>query len=337
MAMDADSACRQVKFSQDDLVAMDRVAANEMVALSPNVSLGAGRLLNLRRLADDQFGTLYGREGCDGQKVKKLVAFYDERLRPRPSRSAHALARRRQGRTCLRHRSGNAAARRFRPAPGRYSRNGDSPQRARPKAWRPLRTRCTEIVLAADQTMPEEGAQYAIFTFEPSAYPSDTRERRHFRNALGHYPNGITIVTALADNGERVGLTVNSFTSISLHPPLIVFAVALRANSAPVFQRNVRFAVNILCSGQEAVSARFARFHPDKFSGIAFHDGIAGVPLIDGSSAWLEAMVQDVHPCGDHLLIVGRVDRFAYREHADPLVYHRSRYRTLEPEPEPPC
>ena len=80
MAMDADAACRQVTFSQDDRLAMDRVAANEMVAVSPNVSLGAGRLLNLRRLADDQFESLYRREGCDGQKVKKLVGFYDERL-----------------------------------------------------------------------------------------------------------------------------------------------------------------------------------------------------------------------------------------------------------------
>ncbi len=80
MAMDADAACRQAKFSNDDLLAMDRAAAQEMVAESPTISLGAARLLNLRRKADDDFDTLYSREGCNGQKVKKLVAFYDERL-----------------------------------------------------------------------------------------------------------------------------------------------------------------------------------------------------------------------------------------------------------------
>ena len=96
MAMDADSACRQVQFSQDDRLAIDRAAAQEMVAVSPNVSLGAGRLLNLRRVADDNFQRLYGREGCDGQKVKKLVAFYDERLANVHRVPAGAAAWRRQ-------------------------------------------------------------------------------------------------------------------------------------------------------------------------------------------------------------------------------------------------
>jgi flavin reductase (DIM6/NTAB) family NADH-FMN oxidoreductase RutF len=174
------------------------------------------------------------------------------------------------------------------------------------------------------------GEAYSIFTFDQSDHMMDNHERRHYRDALGHYPTGITIVTALADNGEKIGLTVNSFSSISLHPPLILFAVALRANSAPVFQRGVRFAVNILNAAQEDVARHFARFHPDKFATIAHWSGQGGVPIVEGCGAWLEACVQDVHPSGDHLLIVGRVDRFAHASDDRPLIYHRGRYRCFD-------
>ena len=175
-------------------------------------------------------------------------------------------------------------------------------------------------------------ADLQIFTFEPSAYRQDNHERRAFRDALGHYPTGLTIVTARAEDGAAVGLTVNSFTSISLHPPLILFAVALRAGSSPVFQRGARFAVNILAEDQEALSRRFAQSSPDKFTGVAVTEGQGGVRLLDGCLAWLEAAVQDIHPSGDHLLIVGRVDRFAHREGGRPLLYHRGLYRTFDPE-----
>ena len=118
---------------------------------------------------------------------------------------------------------------------------------------------------------------YLRFSFEPNAQDTghqlDNEERRNFRNALGHYPTGITIVTALSDNGTKIGLTVNSFTSVSLHPPLILFAVALRAASAPVFQRGVRFAVNLLGAHQTEIAKNFARSQPDKFAGIDFHPG----------------------------------------------------------------
>jgi flavin reductase (DIM6/NTAB) family NADH-FMN oxidoreductase RutF len=174
---------------------------------------------------------------------------------------------------------------------------------------------------------------YSIFAFEPSAELSshqlDNVERRNFRNALGHYPTGITVVTALTDNGTRIGLTVNSFTSVSLHPPLILFAVALRAASAPVFQRGVRFAVNLLAAHQTDLAQNFARSHPDKFAGIDCVDGQGGVPLLPDCSGWLECLVHDVHPSGDHLLIVGRVDRFGHYEEAEPLLYHRGQYKVF--------
>ena len=176
------------------------------------------------------------------------------------------------------------------------------------------------------------GDPLQIFTFEPSRHLQDNGERRAFRDALGHYPTGLTIVTALADDGSPVGLTVNSFTSISLHPPLVLFAVALRAGSSPVFQRGVRFAVSILAHDQEELSRRFAQSAPDKFAGVGVTAGQGGVPLLDGCSAWLEAAVQDIHPSGDHLLIVGRVDRFAHRGDASPLLYHRGKYRSFASE-----
>jgi flavin reductase (DIM6/NTAB) family NADH-FMN oxidoreductase RutF len=169
-----------------------------------------------------------------------------------------------------------------------------------------------------------------VFTFEPSEHAVDNQERRNYRDALGLFPTGITIVTALSDSGEKIGLTVNSFTSVSLHPPLILFAVALRANSAAVFQPGTRFAVNILSAEQEELARHFARYHPDKFAEVVFTPGRDGVPILGGSSAWLEAAVQDVHPSGDHLLIVGRVDRFAHCGDAPPLIYHRGQYRHLD-------
>ncbi len=170
---------------------------------------------------------------------------------------------------------------------------------------------------------------YQTFTFEPSEHQLDNVERRNFRNALGHYPTGITVVTALADSDVRIGLTVNSFTSVSLHPPLILFAVALKASSAPVFQRGVRFAVNLLGADQEEMAKNFARSHPDKFAGIECIEGRGGVPLLPDCSGWLECLVHDIHPSGDHLLIVGRVDRFAHYEEAAPLMYHRGHYKVF--------
>ncbi len=170
---------------------------------------------------------------------------------------------------------------------------------------------------------------YATFTFEPSEHELDNVERRNFRNALGHYPTGLTVVTALSDNKTRIGLTVNSFTSVSLHPPLIQFAVALRAASAPIFQRGVRFAVNLLGSHQQALAETFARSNPDKFAGLDLATGIGGVPLLPDCSGWLEAFVYDLFPAGDHLLIVGRVDKFSHYQDAEPLLYHKGQYKVF--------
>jgi flavin reductase (DIM6/NTAB) family NADH-FMN oxidoreductase RutF len=173
---------------------------------------------------------------------------------------------------------------------------------------------------------------YLTFTFEPSEHRLDDTERRNFRNALGHYPTGVTVITALADNGAKVGLTVSSFTSVSLHPPLILFAVALRTQSAPVFQRGVRFIVNLLGAEQKDLAQHFARSHPDKFVGIAHTAGAGGVPVLEHCIGWMEAVVSDVHPSGDHLLIVGRVDRFAHYEEAEPLIWHRGQYKVFAKE-----
>ena len=137
------------------------------------------------------------------------------------------------------------------------------------------------------------------------------------------------MVTALSDNGTKIGLTVNSFTSISLHPPLILFAVALRAASAPVFQRGVRFAVNLLGSHQQELAQIFARSAPDKFAGVGDTPGTGGAPLLPDCSGWLEAAVQDIFPAGDHLLIVGRVDKFSHYQDAEPLLYHKGQYKVF--------
>jgi flavin reductase (DIM6/NTAB) family NADH-FMN oxidoreductase RutF len=171
---------------------------------------------------------------------------------------------------------------------------------------------------------------YSRFTFASSvAHTREGAERKNFRAALSHYPTGVAVVTALGENNARIGLTVNSFISLSLHPPLILWGVGRRAPSAAAFAVGKRFVVNLLAAHQEDVAQRFAKSAPDKFSGIAYEDGVDGVPILADTLGWLEARVDTMQPAGDHMLVIGEVDHFAHRQDGEPLVYHRSRYKTF--------
>lgn len=152
-------------------------------------------------------------------------------------------------------------------------------------------------------------------------------DRLTLRHALGVFPTGVTVVTALADDGACVGLTVNSFNSLSLDPPLITWALIRRSVNLRAFQEAEHFAVNILADDQVAISRRFASHVADKFRGIPTHPGIAGTPLIEGCAAHIECRTHSSHPGGDHILFIGKVERVQTHDRA-PLVFVGGRYRS---------
>jgi flavin reductase (DIM6/NTAB) family NADH-FMN oxidoreductase RutF len=151
-------------------------------------------------------------------------------------------------------------------------------------------------------------------------------DSREFRNALGMFPTGVAVVTTRAGNGAFVGLTINSFSSLSLEPPLVLWSLNSRSPSAAAFERATHFAVNILAEDQIEISRRFASQVPNKFAQMEVDAGLGEVPLIRGAAACIECRAHSRHDGGDHLLFIGHVERFAYDRDRRPLVYQCGRY-----------
>jgi flavin reductase (DIM6/NTAB) family NADH-FMN oxidoreductase RutF len=149
-----------------------------------------------------------------------------------------------------------------------------------------------------------------------------------FRQALGHFASGVTVVTTCDGEDRPTGLTASAFTSVSLEPPLVLVCVDHKSQSYPALREHGRFAVNILGSEQQETSRRFATSRLDKFDGVAFHRGALGLPLLDGALAQLECVTVSAHVEGDHTIFVGRVERARSGDGA-PLVYYRGRYDRL--------
>lgn len=146
-----------------------------------------------------------------------------------------------------------------------------------------------------------------------------------FRQALGNYPTGVTVVTTREADGTPRGLTANSFTSVSLTPALILVCLGKNTASHPVFLASEHFAVNILADDQREVSGLFASKQPDKFSQAAWHAGHTGSPLIDGSLAWFDCKVHQRVDAGDHTILIGEVLDMGQRT-ARPLGYCQGAY-----------
>ncbi|GGK83622.1 hypothetical protein Sme01_17710 [Sphaerisporangium melleum] len=160
----------------------------------------------------------------------------------------------------------------------------------------------------------------------------DPADSRHFRSVLGRFATGVAAVTAVdpADGLPR-GLAVNSFTSVSLDPPLVAFCVSNTSTTWPRIRAAELMCVNVLSERQEHVSRRLAARAGDKFAGLSLRTSPGGGPLIDGALAWLECVVEAEHPAGDHSIVVARV--LALDAHADhgPLVFFRGDYGRFEP------
>lgn len=152
-----------------------------------------------------------------------------------------------------------------------------------------------------------------------------TLDKQQLRNVLGVFTTGVTVVTTKAPDGKSYGVTANSFSSVSLDPPLVLWSQAITSRSFEAFQSSDSFAVNILADDQIDVSNHFAKSHDDKFNGIVHTEGIHGVPVIDGAAAHMECVKVATYPGGDHVVYLGRIER-AGHSHRRPLVFSGGRY-----------
>lgn len=154
-------------------------------------------------------------------------------------------------------------------------------------------------------------------------------DRRAFRNALGCFATGITVVTAVSRESGMIGVTANSFNSVSLDPPLVLFSLDRRAYSLPIFHEAGQFAVNVLSAEQRHLAAIFAAPLIDKWDGVDYELWDTGCPILREALASFECKTQHIYDGGDHLIFVGRVRKMRWDASGEPLLYFRGAYRAL--------
>ncbi|MBI5333800.1 MAG: flavin reductase family protein [Burkholderiales bacterium] len=148
------------------------------------------------------------------------------------------------------------------------------------------------------------------------------------RAALGQFATGVTVITTREAGGRPVGLTANSFNSVSLEPPLILWSLARRSSSLAAFIAGGHFAVNVLTAEQRPLAERFASKAADRFDGVPWRAGEGGAPVLDGVAAVFECRHHSHHEAGDHVIFIGQVERCERRLGAAPLVFHGGRFFT---------
>lgn len=168
---------------------------------------------------------------------------------------------------------------------------------------------------------------------QPTPKPAPKLDPRAFRDHLGCFATGVTIITALGARGQLLGVTANSFNSVSLDPPLVLFSLDRRAYSLWDFLSTGHFAVNVLAEEQAELSTRFARSLNDKWSGVEWVTWDHGCPILAGCHANFECSIAYTYAGGDHVIFVGQVERMACDSAKAPLLYYRGRYRQLLPLP----
>jgi flavin reductase (DIM6/NTAB) family NADH-FMN oxidoreductase RutF len=154
---------------------------------------------------------------------------------------------------------------------------------------------------------------------------------QEFRSALGMFGTGVTIVTARSPDGTLVGLTANSFNSVSLAPPLVLWSLARAAASMSVFSAGSHYTINILAADQKALAERFALKGADRWQGVPYDIGAGGAPLLHGAAATFECFNRSRYEEGDHVIFVGEVERCSWRTGAMPLLFHGGRFYTELP------
>ena len=155
---------------------------------------------------------------------------------------------------------------------------------------------------------------------------------QHFRNVLGRYATGIVAVAAIDPlTGEPCGLAANSFTSVSLDPPLVAFCVSGDSTSWPRLKAAGRLCVSVLADHQQEAVERLAAKGGDKFGGLSWALSPGGAPVLDGALAWIDCVVDQEHPAGDHVIVVARVTNLDRHDDGGPLVFFRGTYGGFRP------
>jgi flavin reductase (DIM6/NTAB) family NADH-FMN oxidoreductase RutF len=163
---------------------------------------------------------------------------------------------------------------------------------------------------------------------EAVARERTSHDPRDFRSALGCFPTGVCLVTTLGLEGKPEGMTINSFSSVSLDPPMVLWSLARTASSAPVFRDAEFFAINVLAKDDAALSTHFARSAENKFSAFTerFSPGLEGSPVLKGAVATFECHARHRYYGGDHIIVIGNVERYTWNE-APSLLFARGKYQ----------
>ena len=159
--------------------------------------------------------------------------------------------------------------------------------------------------------------------------PRHIVEPAQMREVLGHFASGVTVLTALTGDGP-IGFTCQSFSSLSLDPPLVVFAPGRTSTTWPRLRDLGRFCINVLAEGQDDVSQSFARSGVDKFDGVRWTTSAGGSPVLDGVVAWIDAALWAEYDGGDHTLVAARVLDLGAEAERRPLLFHRGTYGLLQ-------
>ncbi len=162
-------------------------------------------------------------------------------------------------------------------------------------------------------------------TAETADVPPPVVDPRVMRDVLGHFASGVTVVTAMGPEGP-IGFTCQSFSSLSLDPPLVVFCPSRTSTTWPRLREAGRFCINVLAEDQSELSGQFARSGTDKYAGVAWAPSPLGSPMLDGVVAWIDSEVAAEHEGGDHTIVVGRVLDLGADPTRSPLVFHRGGY-----------
>ena len=165
----------------------------------------------------------------------------------------------------------------------------------------------------------------------PRAARPPSFSAQEFRTALGMFATGVTIVTARAPDGSVIGITANSFNSVSLEPPLVLWSLARAAASLAAFSKGSHYAINVLATDQKVLAERFALRGVDRWKDVGFSEGSGGAPLLHGAAATFECFNRSRYEEGDHVIFVGEVERCTHRHGASPLLFHGGRFYTEHP------
>ena len=165
----------------------------------------------------------------------------------------------------------------------------------------------------------------------PTDDPEAAERARQFRDVLGLFCTGVTVVTSLSDD-EPVGMTCQSFSSVSLNPPLVMFCPAKTSRAWPLMRQAGFFCVNILSAEQQEISNAMATKGSEKFDGVDWRPSPTGAPIVDGVLGYVDCTIDTVHEAGDHYIVVGRVKELATGDAAtaDPILFYQGHYRTTD-------